>query len=547
MRSELRQAALLALLAAGSCTSLARLSAIRGGGRPPVQLIDPAGSLNQDAATELASGSSELALITSVGAKGRGRRLMNDLFGTDFDTSSTAGGAWLAASAGAPSVLLLATEGGGADATADVRGAADDGKLASFSLALADAVLVHTPSTPSASQLQASYERMFMQRLALGAGAEAQKKVLLVHVGEGGEKAVRKACADAWQAAAAAAAMPAASFDEHYELECSPLPHATHEAAAYGAALEALGARLRALPGAGYGKALSGASLPGATAAAWGAASAGGVGAQPTDGALRERYLAEKAYDAAYSRSQATLGPWGSSVGAGQLVRSFGAKASELMEGVAADFEAAVADAPGAYSPLVAQRGAKLRKAVQNDVSALFAKQHKLLATQQLQLYKARLLRVVSRSGKLEAWQREGLQRECEKGFDGGLSGLFVGGLNGPTKQQLVDAFGKQLLAAATAFQESPALQLQAIAAVRRRTGKQQKQPRGFNVGLGLVGACHSKVGGGQGNLQTFAGYTAGLNSAHFLFSNDGGLPDSSGSEPDLLRFQPKLNFDIAI
>ena len=131
--------------------------------------------------------------------------------------------------------------------------------------------------------------------------------------------------------------------------------------------------------------------------------------------------------------------------------------------------------------------------------------------------------------------------------FAPAAANAIVPGLNGPTKQQLLDAFSKQLTAAATAFQESPALQLQAIGAVRRRTSKGQKPPRGVHVGVGLVGACHSKLGGGQGNLQTFAGYTSGLNSAHFLFSNDGALPDSSGSEPDLLRFQPKLNFDIAI
>ena len=79
------------------------------------------------------------------------------------------------------------------------------------------------------------------------------------------------------------------------------------------------------------------------------------------------------------------------------------------------------------------------------------------------------------------------------------------------------------------------------------RTAKPPKNPRGVRVGLGVVGACHSKIGGGQGNLQTFAGYTSGLNSAHVLFANDGAIPDSSGSEPDLLRFQPKLNFDIAL
>jgi len=60
------------------------------------------------------------------------------------------------------------------------------------------------------------------------------------------------------------------------------------------------------------------------------------------------------------------------------------------------------------------------------------------------------------------------------------------------------------------------------------------------------VGAVRSKAGGGQGNLQTFAGYTSGLNSAHVMFSNDGLIPDSTGSEPPLFRWQPKMNFDIA-
>ena len=209
-------------------------------------------------------------------------------------------------------------------------------------------------------------------------------------------------------------------------------------------------------------------------------------------------------------------------------------------------FEAATVDVVGA-SALVAARGGKLRKALANDISSLFAKQHKLLAQQQLARYKKQLLKVVSRGGKLEEWQREGLQRACEKSFDAALASLYVPRLLGPSQQQLLDAFGKQLTSAATALQESPAMQLTTITAMRRRTAKPPKNPRGVRVGLGVVGACHSKIGGGQGNLQTFAGYTSGLNSAHVLFSNDGGLPDSSGSEPDLLRFQPKLNFDIAI
>ena len=47
--------------------------------------------------------------------------------------------------------------------------------------------------------------------------------------------------------------------------------------------------------------------------------------------------------------------------------------------------------------------------------------------------------------------------------------------LLGPSKQQLLDAFGKQLTTAATALQESPAMQLTSITAMRRRTAKPPK------------------------------------------------------------------------
>ena len=64
---------------------------------------------------------------------------------------------------------------------------------------------------------------------------------------------------------------------------------------------------------------------------------------------------------------------------------------------------------------------------------------------------------------------------------------------------------------------------------------------------MGLVGALRSTFGGGQGNLQTYAGYTEGLNSAHVMIANDGLVTDSSGTEPPLWRWQPKMNFDISI
>jgi len=166
----------LLTLGVAAATPLTRLIGLRGGGSP-VQLIDATGSLNKGAAAEAAAGaSSDLTLIASVGAQARGRRLLNDLFGTEFSTGASDSGAWLAVDG---SLAMLATQG---SVTAEeVRDGADADKLASFSLALAGAVLVHTPSTPSGAQLQAVYESLFAQRAALKDAAPA--KLLLLHVG----------------------------------------------------------------------------------------------------------------------------------------------------------------------------------------------------------------------------------------------------------------------------------------------------------------------------------------------------------------------------
>jgi len=83
------------------------------------------------------------------------------------------------------------------------------------------------------------------------------------------------------------------------------------------------------------------------------------------------------------------------------VVGNFGEQAAALLDASLASFEAATVDVVGA-SALVAARGGKLRKAIANDLSSLFAKQHKLLAQQQLARYKKQLLKVVSRGGRLE-------------------------------------------------------------------------------------------------------------------------------------------------
>ena len=74
-------------------------------------------------------------------------------------------------------------------------------------------------------------------------------------------------------------------------------------------------------------------------------------------------------------------------------------------------------------------------------------------------------------------------------------------------------------------------MQLQAIGATRRKVGKGPKPPPGLRWGVSLVGALRPLWGGGQGNLQSFVGYTDGLNSAHLMVSNDGATQDENGGD----------------
>ena len=156
-----------------------------------------------------------------------------------------------------------------------------------------------------------------------------------------------------------------------------------------------MGARLRALPGS-----LKPAGLGGATEAAWRAACAA-LDATPSDAAMCERLLVERGYEEAFSSAQEAIAPWAATVSGGKLVGNFGEQAAALLDASLASFEAATVDVVGG-SALVAARGGKLRKAIANDLSSLFAKQHKLLAQQQLARYKKQLLKVVSRGGRLE-------------------------------------------------------------------------------------------------------------------------------------------------
>ena len=158
-------------------------------------------------------------------------------------------------------------------------------------------------------------------------------------------------------------------------------------------------------------------------------------------------------------------------------------------------FDAGVSTCSSDASPMVAQFRSRLQKALNNDVTELFQKQRQQLTTSTINRFKGQLLKVMGRGGTVAEWQHEGLRRNAEKHFDAAIGLLMVDGVGDQTRVQLTTSFGKQLTELTAKFLESPPMQLQAIAAMRRKTGKAPKPPRGIRAGVGLVGALRNQFG----------------------------------------------------
>lgn len=530
------------------CAAVASASATA-----PVQIVSGSGELLSSAGSKVANtlpGGSSVSVVASVGGGHRGRRLLNAVFGTSYPTDLSLGapdekaaGAWLAAS---PSTGALVVETRPLSSSGETRSSADSDKLASFSLALADAVIVHPPAVgPSAALVKETYERLFSHHLAAAQGslpAADGSKTVLVHVtdatveGALSDAEAVRACKEAWVSAASMTELKGTAFSDCFEIEVVDVSDLERGVAAIRSKLSGVGGAKVARPG-DFGAAAS---------SAWQAAGSA-LGEAPSEEWLRERFLAARSYEAAYGQAQRTLRKWAPAVSKGKLVGGFGPDAAAMLESAMATFDAGVSECSGASAGMIAQRRSRLQKALQNDVAELLSKQHRQLTVRTVNKYKSQLVSVMGRSGAVADWQQEGLRRNAEKEFDAAIGGLIVDGLGDATRAQMTTQFGKQLTEITQKFIDSPPMQLQAIAAMRRKTGRGMKPPRGIRAGVGVVGALRSTFGGGQGNLQTYAGYTEGLNSAHIMIANDGLVADSSGSEPPLWRWQPKMNFDISI
>jgi len=403
---------------------------------------------------------------------------------------------------------------------------------------------MHSPCVaPTAALVQDSYERVFSHHISVMASG-AESRTTIVHVSDAesqlSEAAVRAACKDAWEAAAEATEFKGKAFSDLFDMEVVSVPSSEGDEG-YEAAVAAVRSKV-----SGVGGKLGKTAFAESASSAWSAVGAV-LDSEPSEQWMKERFLAARAYETAYSEAQVVLRKWSSAIAKGRIVRGFGPAASATLDNALTSFDAGVSTCSAASAPMVAQRRARLAKALQNDNAELFLKQQRQLSTSTISKYKSQLVKVMGRGGTVQEWQQEALRRNAEKHYDAEIGQLLVDGVIEQTRAQLTNAFGKQLTELTAKFLDSPPMQLQAIGAMRRRTGKGQKPPRGIQAGLGLVGAVRSSYGGGQGNIQTYAGYVDGLNSLHVMFANDGLIADSSGSEPPPLRWQPKMNFDISI
>eukprot|EP00967_Tisochrysis_lutea_P112252 scaffold177097_cov27-Tisochrysis_lutea.AAC.1 len=552
-------AALLALAA--------RTERLRGGALDsPMALITPSGDFSPEAATALASLSGTRSVVATVGGRLRARRLLNALFSTSFETKEGAG-AFVAAPAKAPKLLIVHTEAGTATALPEEAEEAlpvtDVCALGSFALSLADAVLVIPPcAEPTKQMLISMYESVFAQHLAtteLAPEGEAERssaagpkvtRTLLVHVAQTATDAVavRAAAEAAWAAAAKATSSKGIAFASRFDLVTLTLPSAAIDKEGFSAGAAELRTRLSSLAADGFGKPVDARAFASAAAAVWAQTQEAAAGRPPVE-VLQERFAATQAYEAGMEKAQLALKRVSSAVAAGRVVDGFGPSAARIINETLISFDAAVADVGASSAELVARRRERLLKAVQGDVKELFNKQQRSLARSCSKRFERQLLGVQERAGTVAAYQLERLRKNAERAYDAQVESLIVPGLGGPTRQQLTQAFSAQLTTFATKFVDSPAMQLKSLGATRRRVSRPYKPPRGLRWGLALTSAVRPKWGEGTGSLSTFGGYQTpdGLWSAHCQLSNDGNIPESSGEKPPTFRMQPKLNLDLSI
>jgi len=546
--SEPSAALAMLLSARGPSNAVSR---IRGGLSRPVQVISDSGRLDVSGASAVANsiGDQPPRVVASVGGQHHGRRVLNALYGTNFDSSVQLGakrssGAWLATSPNAPGCLVLQTEGAWSNSAQ--RSPVDSCKLNCFALEVADAVVIHSPCvSPSRTLVKEMYEGIFSRYIeAAAASGTGTSPTLLAHVSDAddalADSDIRSACMEAWSAAVSNSALQGTSFSEVFDLEVVRVPAESKDAAGFAAAM----ATLRETLERASSKLAKGSDFTESVSAAWEHAKAV-LDDQPSEEYQTDLFRIDRSYENALAKGKEKLRKWGATVASGGLISNFGKDAGKMVEEAMHSFDAGVAACAALGSKaLCKEKGMRLIQELHSGAQELLTKQRIKLQSTVITNFQTRLEKVMGRAGEVKEWQQESLRRKASKEFNAGISNLIA---DSETCLELTQQFSKQLTDLTASLMESPGMKLQALGAMIRKTGKDQKPQRGVHTGVGLSGAIHDRFAGGLGNIQTFAGYQNGLNSAHLMYSNDGMIPDSTGDLPPLFRMQPKLNFDIAL
>lgn len=276
----------------------------------------------------------------------------------------------------------------------------------------------------------------------------------------------------------------------------------------------------------------------------------------------RECILCEDAYVRHGRAARAKLAAWrGRVVGRALPIDRFGVLAENLLTRTldAYDKDTLAAAASAVVAPIRAERRTQLARSLEQRVRDLFAGQVENLGQSTLTKFRAVLLRQSAKQQQKQPPQPNDPQQEYDDNaaavraaafaFDTAMTDLEVPSLSLKKDRYTQDMSG-MLNDALRDFPDSVLAQLQNLKRVQKRASKpppkKKERSRSIDVGLALVAMIRPD---GFGNLQGYAGYTAGSNNVVVGVHNDADAPETisqfGGSRPPLLRVQPKLNLDV--
>jgi hypothetical protein len=245
---------------------------------------------------------------------------------------------------------------------------------------------------------------------------------------------------------------------------------------------------------------------------------------------------------------------WKNRIKRGLLIDGFGRQASNLRRTVLSAYDTDTLEAAGL--PHVAPHRQELRlqllQLVDTAITQAYEGQIANLETLSLKRFQAELLKTVNSKDSTETIMDANAAslRKQALIFETIADDLQVPVL-GLTKDKAVRDVTPKLNDVLDAFPDSPAAKLKRTKSTMRVINKQRKTPgkRSIDVGVDLVAMLRPD---GFGSLQGFAMYQLpGGHSLTFGVQNDADDPSViaqfGGVRPPLLRFQPKLRFDVEL